>query len=361
MRLAWSRILPCLLLAAVACSPSVRQARFKIALVPARAGQHGIFVMNSDGTGGKLLVSDEAAQLRPTSWSPDGKRIAFFTYRAGDAGILSKYRIPSHFPLYIIESAGNSPKRMLDFPVSDFAWAPDCRKMFFVSSYEDPTADGIEVQSGKRVPESGIYLFDLQTGNYQRVTSLGKNCFASWSPDGSRLALSSGNDLETNIFVTSLDGKHVRRLSDSGTMNIRPAWSPDGETIAYLSLPVPGSPAAETGVYLINADGTHRRRITDIQGYELSWSPDGKLLMIQSPSGIYLMEKGKGKPIRLPLETDRPLDAVFTPDGRRIMFRSSQEGEWHLYSVDLQGGTSKRVTGRLTASSFCLSPLLSGN
>ncbi len=361
MKTTRAAILPCLLLASAACSHSGQEARFKIALVPARAGQHGIFVMNSDGTGGKLLVSDVAAQLRPSSWSPDGKRIAFLSYRSGDAEILSKYRIPSHFPLYITDSGGNNSKRLLDFPVSDFGWSPDCRKMFVVSAFEDPAVESVEVQSGKKTPASAVYLVDPRTGSTQRVTSLGRNCFASWSPDSTRLVLSSGDDLETNIYVASLDGKHVRRLTGSRTLNIRPVWSPNGETIAYLALPAPGAADADAGVYLIDADGTQGRRITDITGYDLSWSPAGTLLMVQSSAGIYLTGSKGEKSVRLSIASDRALDAAFTPDGKEIMYRSSHEGEWHLYRVGLNGGTSRRVTGRLSASSFCLSPLMSGN
>ncbi len=361
MKPVWTRILPFVLVAGAACTSPGHRARYRIALVPARSGQHGIFVMNSDSTGGKLLAADEAAQLRPSSWSPDGKRLVFFTYRPGDAGILGQYRIPSHFPLYIMDAGGNNPKRLLDFPVSDFGWAPDSRKMFFVSAYEDPANHSPEVQSGRRSPSSAIYLLDPQTGNHERVTSLRKNCYASWSPDSTRLAVSSGDDLETNISVASLDGRPVRRITDSQTINIRPSWSPNGDTIAYLALPVPGAASEEAGVYLIDADGTHRRRITDIMGYEASWSPDGKLLMISSPNGIYLVGAEGEKPLKLPLVTDRPLDALFTPDGQRIMFRSNHEGDWHIYSVDLKGGGSKRITGRLSAASFCLSPPLSGN
>ena len=73
-----SRFLLFLLMASMACSTASRKTGdYKIALTPARRGQHGIFVMNSDTTGGKLLTPDPGAQLRGASWSPDGKKIAF--------------------------------------------------------------------------------------------------------------------------------------------------------------------------------------------------------------------------------------------------------------------------------------------
>jgi Tol biopolymer transport system component len=53
------------------------------------------------------------------------------------------------------------------------------------------------------------------------------------------------------------------------------------------------------------------------------------------------------------------MDPVFTPDGQKVMFRSNHEGDWHLYTVGLDGANLKRVIGQLSASQFCLSPLLS--
>jgi Tol biopolymer transport system component len=347
------------LVGSLACSNSSGTGTYKIAFVPSRSGQHGIFVMNSDSRGGKLLTSDPNAQLRPSSWSPDGSKIAFLSFRPGDSKPSSKPRIHSEYPLYVMDAGGINQKRLMDYPVSSFGWSPDSRKLFFISAYENPESDDPAVLSGKENAASAIYILDTQSGDQQRVTSLAKNCFAAWSPDGTRLALSSGTDQETNIFVASTDGKHVRRLTDSSTLNIRPSWSPDGRTIVYLALPSLNGANEETGVFVVDSDGSNKRRVADLICYDAFWSPDGKRLMLQSAAGIYLDDGGGGKPVKLSVGTDRPLDAVFTPDGRQIMFRSNDEGEWHLYTVGLDGKERRRITAQLSAASFCLSPPLS--
>ena len=100
-------MVPGLAILMAACSPGARTSgEYRIALVPDMAGQHGIFVINSDQTGGRLLTPEATAQLRPSSWSPDGKKIAFFASRDEDAQIQKKYNIPQHFPLYLMNSAG---------------------------------------------------------------------------------------------------------------------------------------------------------------------------------------------------------------------------------------------------------------
>ncbi len=349
-----------LLLGCASCSTS-RTEIYRIAFVPSRSGQHGIFVMNSDDTGGKLLTADPNAILRPSSWSPDGSKIAFLSVRPADADIMNKPHLPGEYPLYVMDSGGNSQRRLLNCPVSSFVWSPDSSSLLFVSSYENPELDNPDIQAGKKSAASGIYMIDLRGREPTRVTSLGNNCFADWSPDGNSLVLSSGGVTESDIFVVGVDGKNARRLTDSSNPNIHPAWSPEGRTIAYLSLPSVGSPEQQVGVYLVDVDGANRRRIADILAYKVEWSRDGKRLLIMSAAGIYLATADAWKPVKINAGTDRPLDAAFTPDGKSIMFRSHDEGEWQLYTISLEGGTRRRITSRMSAASYCLSPLQSRN
>lgn len=353
----WVRIAPAFLVFWMACSsPSGRMGDYKIALVPSRSGQHGIFVMNSDTTGGKLLTSDASVQLLPSSWSPDGAKIAFFASRPEDLDILSEYPIPRHHLLYEMDAAGNNQKRLLDFPISAFEWSPDGQKLLYVSAYEDPEHDDLAVRRGAKTPMSAIYILDMQTGNQRRLTAFGQHCSGSWSPDGSYLALSFGTEKNSNIFTSSPDGKNVRRLTDSQAISLRPKWSPDGKSLAFVSIASQGGAADTPGVYLIDSAGSNIRRVSDTEAFRASWSPDGKSLLLQSATGLVLMDLENKRTVDLAPRIGRPLDGAFTPDGREVMFRSNHEGTWHLYAMGLNGKDVRRLTGRLTASSFCLSP-----
>lgn len=349
--------LPCLAVFLIACSPASRKAgEYKIALVPSRAGQHGIFIMNSDTTGGKLLNPDATAQLRTSSWSPDGERIAFFADLPEDSGMLQKYRMPNHFPLHLMNASGGSQRRLLDFPVSEFEWAPDGRQLLFTSAYEDPAHNGPDVLMGKRTPLSAVYLLNLQTGESRRVTGFGQNCYGSWSPDGSNLALAFGDQQASDIYIASLNGRHTRRITDSHAINIKPVWSPDGKRIAFISID-PQSEGGASSAYLIDADGTSKRRVSDLNVYEVSWSTSGKSLLIQSADGLSLAYPDENRTVRLTNVVVQPRDAVFTPDGQGVMFRSNHEEDWYLYRINLNGGNLRKISSRLSASTFCLSPL----
>ena len=65
-------------------------------------------------------MPDVAAQLRPSSWSPDGRKIAFFTYRPADNEIGRKFRIPSHYPLYVMDCRGQQSEETAGFPRQQF-------------------------------------------------------------------------------------------------------------------------------------------------------------------------------------------------------------------------------------------------
>jgi len=230
--------------------------------------------------------------------------------------------------------------------------------LFFVSAYENPEHDDVEILRGAKAPLSAIYVFDLQTGTQTRLTGFGRNCSASWSPDGSRLAVSFGDSQNSGIYVVSPDGQHGTHLTESATIDTRPVWSPDGRMIAYVAVAI-GTDTQDAGVYVIGVNGAGKKRVTDQSAHEVSWSKNGRMLLLQSAGGIDLINLDGTRQIPLAAGLERPLDAVFTPDGQGVMFRSSEGGSWNLYLVDLNGENRRKITGQLSASLFCLSPLLS--
>lgn len=315
--------------------------------------------MNSDTTGGKLLTSEPTVRLRLSSWSPDGERIAFFAARFEDSAILDKYPLPLHLPLYVMDASGKNQRRLFDFPVSWFSWSPDGRKLLYVSAYEDPQRGDRAVLTAKRSPMSAIYLLDLRTGQRRRLSGFGLNCFGAWSPDGARLALSLGDERSCDLYVATLDGKRSKKLTDSDGIRIKPAWSPDGGRIAYIAVDdsADDSTPPSSGAWILDVRTGKKERVGDRSVYEVAWSPDAASLLLQSVDAIALVSLRTGKSVRLTHGQVVPLDATFTPDGREVMFRSEHEGSWHLYAVDLNGNNVRRLTGKLSAAAYCLSPL----
>jgi Tol biopolymer transport system component len=93
----------------------------------------------------------------------------------------------------------------------------------------------------------------------------------AWSPSGKLIAF-SGADVHCKshtgecsaIFVVKPNGTGLRRLPPYWTINEEPSWSPNGRQIAYVGSRVEQFQSSGRGsVYVIDADGTHRRRILD--------------------------------------------------------------------------------------------------
>jgi Tol biopolymer transport system component len=351
-----------LLLCAGCSQPPGGADGYKIAFVPSTPGKYGILSMNSDTTGSKTLVADKMAQVRFASWSPDGKRLAFYDLRSQDEGILKKYHMINEYLLYIMDATGENQKRLLDFPVIDFGWAPDSRRLFFISAYESPDRNSLEVLNGTNRPLAYVYVLDTQTSGIRRLPGSGRNCSAAWSPDGTRLAVGFGIGENCGVYLISPDGGQSERLTDGTTIDFRPAWSPDGKTIAYIAYAKADAGAMNSGVFVISSDGTGKRRVDFRTPSYVMWSLDGSLLLLQSATSARLIEPNGQKQIQLSAGAGLQsiVNAVFTPDGKRIMFCSNDSGTWRVYSAGLDGQNRKTVTIRASSSNFCLSPMLRG-
>ena len=79
----------------------------------------------------------------------------------------------------------------------------------------------------------------------------------AWSPDGNRIAFKSDRGGNTDIYVMHADGTDITRLTNTATGAREPAWSPDGSRIAFTSL------GGNYDIYVMNADGTGVTRVTD--------------------------------------------------------------------------------------------------
>jgi dipeptidyl aminopeptidase/acylaminoacyl peptidase len=148
-----------------------------------------------------------------------------------------------------------------------------------------------------------IWGLDLATGS---MTALAAGASPDWSPDGTRLVLTSLLAFPPDIVVVNADGTGEINLSDDIDAGVwQPSWAPDGREIVYQE----GSGTAVLGI--MSADGSSRRLIdltgqADLAKVEYpEWSPGGDRIAF---TGTYLVER-EG-------ETLAPYD-IFTvaPDG----------------------------------------------
>jgi Tol biopolymer transport system component len=99
---------------------------------------------------------------------------------------------------------------------------------------------------------------------------------ARWSPDGSRIAFAPGGYFENGIWVMDADGRNRRRLTDGGgssgdfAYHDLPVWSSDGQWIAFKDSK-PAASGGDPGVYLIRPDGTGLTKIPGTTRFDVAW------------------------------------------------------------------------------------------
>jgi Tol biopolymer transport system component len=165
----------------------------------------------------------------------------------------------------------------------------------------------------------------------------------TWSPDGRRLAFQSGCDGNPEIYVMDADGTHVRRLTRDRARDGEPSWRRG--RIAFVS-GRDGNPE----LYVMRPDGTRQRRLTRNGADDEwpAWSPDGRRLVFQSDRDgdfdLYVMRATGGGLSRLTnLPGDERLPA-WSPDGSKIAFESNRDGNYDLYVVGADGRGLRRLT-----------------
>ncbi len=230
--------------------------------------------MNADGSGMTNLTGDAGAVTY--TWSPDGSAIAYSTFRG-----------KNDLDLRIIPSDGTGDRALTEGPERDGspAWSPDGSRIAFTRGRD-------------------MYTVDPSGGSLARLTEdSGYVGPPVWSPDGTRIAFVSNRDGGLQVYVMNVDGTAQRRITDVPTdrrgccIGGEPAWSPDGTRIAFTAWDPRGE---DWDVWLVGADGTGQRRLTDDPGAEggAVWSPDGTKIAFAAsprPSGeegtyeIYLM------------------------------------------------------------------------
>jgi tricorn protease len=147
-----------------------------------------------------------------------------------------------------------------------------------------------------------------------------------------------------DLWVADLDGRNVRRLTSDIGVESRPAFSPDGRTIAF-SAQYDGN----TDVYVIPVEGGPPRRLTWHPGADLvlGFTPDGKEVLFSSPRHVFTNRHTQlftvpvaGGPVhQLPIP--HAARACFSPDGAFIAYNplSDRTTQWKHY----RGGTHGRI------------------
>jgi Tol biopolymer transport system component len=252
-----------------------------------------VYVMEADGSNVRA-VADRPGPEFDAAWAPDGRWIAYRDSRRG---------INENDEIYIARPDGTGARNLTGNRANDWGpdWSPDGRTIVFNSDRDGAVVSG--------------YLMSPDGSELRRIDADVWIEYPSFSPDGRKIAFMGHEGGDYDIYVADLETGEATRLTDSPGSDGWPAWSPDGAAIVFASerddclhaseaapcwVDPGGEPGEHHDVWLVDADGTNERRVTPEFGHFVTWSPDGKYLLVSGYSLYVIRPDGTGRSDVLP-------------------------------------------------------------
>jgi TolB protein len=306
---------------------AIGEAAGKIAFMSHRDGNPEIYVMDADGSDQTRLTNDLAEDKEP-SFSPDGTKIAFISRRDGTPEI------------YVMNADGSDQTRLTD------DLDEDVRNPSF-------SADGTKIAFSTARDRDGyyeVYVMDADGSDQTRLTNdPSSDSEPSFSTDGTKIAFTSARDRQFEIYVMNADGSDQTRLTTSSGGDFGPSFggSPDTDGDALLDswetsgLDTDGDGAVDLDLPAMGADPKHKDIFLEIdwmEGHRLGQAAVDRVVAAFAAAPVSNPDGTTGITLHVDNGPDSTMDPVAGTPWRALSDADTLAHQQVLGSYALGGG-----------------------
>lgn len=300
--------------------------------------------------------ADNARMARRAGWTGIGLLVAILLVvnvavvvaRTGTAGETTSIQVGSARPASLGSEALENTEPSTTVPPAPASsvtppgqWAPTTTTKPKPSSTTTPTTRRPTTTSTTApAPVAGtvgpgLHVVAPDGTGLLRLTDHNGGMF-TWSPDGTRLAQSTGREL----IIVRADGSGRTTLATAYGALI-PVWSPDGRFIAYND--------PDEGLLVVRTDGSSPPTLVDAKGYMANWTRDNRLVVLTFadvgiPATVVLYDLAGGRRVLAP-EAGTSVDPAPSPDGRLVAYATDR-----IMVAAMDGSGSRPLTSLCCAA-----------
>ncbi len=317
------------------CSPEGKWIAYTLSTVDVAGDKRDtdIWMASVDGAQNIRVTSSTDSESSPR-WSPDGKQLSFLSARPGKA---------KGSQVWTMDRRGGEAQQLTDVKgrLSAYEWAPNSKRLLLVVREEE------DDKNDEKKPEPG-------TPEKLKPIVIDRYAFKR---DGAGYISGAKR---SRLYLFDIETKKLDIVTTENFDENAPAWSPDGNWIAYAgNRSADGDRVPNSDIWLVEAKpGSTPRKLTTFPGSDTQpvWSPDGKSIAYLTGSEHKMGEYNMNRLALIPVEGGTPkiisaaLDRgvtshEFTADGKQLEFLVADDMSVYPARVSVNGGAVERIVG----------------